>query len=222
MTRFYFDVGQYFLLFTFADALFSFSGLEGVYYLIHFLHNAAVVKSTATDVWLTLTDFDGLQKYEPNYHAASLVFGLHLYHIARYWEKLRYDDWLHHITMIFVGLPIGVLVPSSTLLGYSLFFTTGLPGGIDYLMLFLVRNGWLGRMREKQVNRWLNVWIRSPGCVSHAVITFLYAGRMENTVALFFSIIPALLNYWNGQYFMDQVVTDYAKQIQLFAPSHGV
>ena len=44
----------------------------------------------------------------------------------------------HHILMIGIALPIGWFVDSKSLLGYSLFFTTGLPGGIDYFLLFLV------------------------------------------------------------------------------------
>jgi hypothetical protein len=197
--------------------MFTQTGLNGVYYLVHFLHNGMIVRSTYQDVLTTYTDFGSLGRYEPNYHAASLVFALHFYHIAMYYRKFRFDDWLHHITMIFVALPIGVFVPASTLLGYSLFFTTGLPGCIDYLLLFLVRNGWLGRLKEKRANHFLNVWVRSPGCVSHAVITMIHLMNLPSLSLQTLCFIPAILNYWNGQYFMEQVVTDYAKQIPLFA-----
>lgn len=211
------EVATYFSLFCGLDILFTNARFDGVYYLIHALHNGMIVQNTFGDVWTTYTDFGSLEKYEPNYHAASLVFALHFYHIAMYYQKFRFDDWLHHITMIFMALPIGVYLPSSTLLGYSLFFTTGLPGGIDYFLLFLVRNGWLGRLQEKWMNHWLNVWIRSPGCASHAAITILYLGRIQSVGVQVLSFIPGLLNYWNGQYFMEQVVSDYARQIPLFA-----
>jgi hypothetical protein len=111
--------------------------------------------------------------------------------------------------MIGIALPIGGLLPSGTLLGYSLFFTTGLPGGIDYTMMFLTRNNFLERDTEKYINTYLQTWIRSPGCVSHATYTLAFLSthafsRLEQIGIL----IVAGLNYWNGQYFMEQVLLD--------------
>lgn len=194
-------------------------GFQGTYYLVHAFHNMLMVRATLGDVITTFTDFHNLEKYEPNYYAASLCFALHFYHIALYYNKLRYDDWLHHGLMIFIALPVGLILPSSTLLGYSLFFSTGLPSILDYLLLFGVRNGWVERMTEKRVNYFLNVWLRSPGCVSHAVLTLAYAFSMtENGGTDSFwqiktlGLLPPLLMFWNGQYFMAQVVEDYALQ----------
>jgi hypothetical protein len=146
-----------------------------------------------------------------NTTAISLVFALHFYHIARYWDKLNYEDWLHHITMIFVALPLGVVLDNGPLLGFSLFFTTGLPGGIDYFLLFLVRNGWMRRLHEKNLNRWIQVWIRSPGCIAQAVLSFAYIFSYSSTIWMkLFGSISSLLVFWNGQYFMDRVVANWA------------
>lgn len=191
-------------------------GVQSPYYLIHALHNAHIVNLTWPDVVGTYTGFKELSTFEPNYEAAAYVFALHIYHCLRYWRTFRYDDWLHHILMIGVALPIGVTSASSTLLGYSLFFCTGLPGGIDYALLFLTRNGWLHPLREKAVNRWLNVWVRSPGCISHATLTFVYAlsslSASTSTLQKGIAVLPGLLMFWNGQYFMDQIVTNYAER----------
>jgi hypothetical protein len=168
--------------------------------------------TTAPDVYTTFTDLHGLDKYPTNYLAVQLCVALHLYHIALYWTKFRLDDWLHHGLMIGVAIPMGLAVEAHTLIGFSLFFTTGLPGGIDYALLFLVRNNLLQKNTEKSINTFLNVWVRSPGCMAMAALTL--ACRLSNPVDLFtttLSVIPALLNYWNGQYFMQQVVTDYAR-----------
>jgi hypothetical protein len=208
------NILYYFSIFMGLDGILSLTRLQGIYYLIHAIHNALIVWSTLGDIVETYTEFDNLEEKVPNTYAASLVFALHFYHIVRYYNKLRPDDWLHHGTMIFLALPIGIYVPAGTLLGYSLFFTTGLPGGIDYLLLFGVRNGWLDRLLEKKVNRWLNIWIRSPGCVSMATATILHMAQSGNSVWIKgLSLIPAALNYWNGQYFMDQVVVDWARQM---------
>jgi hypothetical protein len=139
------------------DSALTSIGLEGVYYAVHTIHNAGIVYLTAPEVYQTLTDFNSVAGAPTNYFAAELVFALHLYHFLYYWRKFRFDDWLHHILMIGIALPIGITVPSGTLLGFSLFFTTGLPGGVGYAALWLERNGCLSRLREKQVSQVMNV-----------------------------------------------------------------
>lgn len=199
------------------DRALTATGLQGVYYFLHAIHNGLVVYATWPDVVQTLTNFNSIATVEQNYDALELVFALHFYHIAVYFKKFRFDDWLHHVLMIGVALPIGGLLPSGTLLGYSLFFTTGLPGGIDYFLLALTRNGWLRRETEKRINSWLAVWIRAPGCTSHAALTTVFLGMQKQVVGdaypWYYSVlgfVTAVLNYWNGQYFMNQVVRDAA------------
>jgi len=203
-------------LFCLADTLLSKTRLEGIYYAIHSIHNAAIVYVTAPEIYHTIVDFNGAQAAEPNMLALQFVFALHVYHILYYYQKFRFDDWLHHALMIGIALPIGGLVSSGTLLGYSLFFTTGLPGGIDYGLLFLTRNNWIARDVEKRINMWLNVWIRSPGCVSQAAFTFITLCARPHIDAIWYAgMIAGILNYWNGQYFMAQVVYNAGLTINL-------
>jgi len=200
----------FFQVFVLMDAALRLRGFQNPYYAIHALHNALIVTVTAPDVWATMTDFKYLERYEVNWLAATLCFALHLYHIWVYRASLRFDDWLHHGLMIGLALPLGLTVPRSTFLGFSLFFTTGLPGGIDYALLFCVRNGWIARLIEKRINKELNVWIRSPGCVAHAVLSILFLCSHAESGYAFQTLITAALVGWNGQYFMQQVVADYA------------
>jgi hypothetical protein len=202
----------YFNLFLMSDKILSETRLQGIYYLIHAVHNMRIVWITAADVVHTVTDFHSLDKYPKNEEAIALVAALHFYHIVCYFQKMRFDDWLHHILMIFVALPIGYYLPSASLMGYSLFFTSGLPSLLDYILLFGVRNLWLHRMTEKRVNRWLNVWLRAPGCISHAVLTLTWILSNEGTWEMkVLGCIPAALTYWNGQYFMQQVIEDHVR-----------
>ena len=207
------NIFLYFALFCGLDHAFTFFGVEGVYYAVHSIHNAAVVYVTGEEVWKTATDFGNALLSPNNYTALELVFALHFYHVAYYWRKFRFDDWLHHILMIGIALPIGGFVPAGTLLGFSLFFTTGLPGGIDYAVLFAQRNGWVGRETQKRLNTFLNVWIRSPGCVANAAYTLAFLSLTQSPIRLYWiaGLITAFLNYWNGQYFMRQVVYDAGK-----------
>jgi hypothetical protein len=194
------------------DSMLTRLGFQGVYYAIHTLHNAAVVQATYNEVLATFTDFKAIGAVTPNYYAAELVFALHIYHCLYYWRKFRTDDWLHHILMIGVALPIGICVPSGTLLGFSLFFTTGLPGGIDYALLFLTRNNWLHKETEKRVNAFLATWLRAPGCVAQAALTlaFLSTQNMQDSGPYIYwlAYLTAALNYWNGMYFGAQVLYD--------------
>lgn len=215
------------LALTFVGSLAGFSALDWVvtrlgfqspYYIVHAFHNALIVCLTLPDVVETFLYIDSILMTPSNLVAGALVAALHVYHCLLYWRKFRADDWLHHILMITVALPIGFVAPPSTLLGYSLFFTTGLPGCIDYFLLFLVRNGMAERMTEKRVNRWLNLWIRSPGCASHAAFSVVFALAAPVSPAYQgILLIPAVLVYWNGQYFMEQVVVDADRQERIEA-----
>ena len=189
-------------------ALSRYTPLDGIYYLLHSIHNGAIVYLTGNEVFKTLTDFNYVLSSPKNMLALEFVFALHFYHIALYWRKFRMDDWLHHILMIGIALPIGWSADSRSLLGYSLFFTTGLPGGIDYVLLFLSRNNLFKRDTEKTINAWLNTWIRSPGCISHATLTLMLISVETKIFSQMWwsGIICAVLTFWNGQYFMRQVV----------------
>ena len=189
-------------------ALNYFTSLDGIYYLLHSLHNGVIIYLTGQEVINTLTDFNYILSSSKNMLALECVFALHLYHLVIYWRKFRMDDWLHHILMIGIALPIGWIANSKSLLGYSLFFTTGLPGGIDYALLFLNRNNWLNRNTEKAINAWLNTWIRSPGCISHATLTLMLISvdTIMFSYMWWYGIIAATLTFWNGQYFMRQII----------------
>ena len=87
---------------------------------------------------------------------------VHAYHLLAF-KDLTLDDWVHHLvfggTICFVGLVFN----SGPLLSVLAFFLSGLPGGLDYLMLTLVKHELMERLTEKRWNARINVWIRSPG-----------------------------------------------------------
>jgi hypothetical protein len=199
--------------FTAIDIFMNKLKLDSVYYGVHAIHNALITYTCISDVVFTLTCFNAVSTYPTNMLALQLCFALHFYHIAFYWRKFRVDDWLHHLLMVGVALPIGGTLKSGSLLGYSLFFTTGLPGGLDYFMLFLSRNGLATPETQKRLNGFLQVWVRSPGCVSQAALTLVHIYSVPFSFYVFYGgVLTAVLNYWNGQYFMRQVVHDIGIQ----------
>jgi hypothetical protein len=199
--------------------------LQRPYYAVHTLHNAAVTALTLTDVTTSFTRFYEVQTLPINWQAVYLVYALHFYHTALYWRTFRFDDWLHHGLMIGVALPLGGLVPAGPLMGFSLFFTTGLPGGISYGALWAERNGWLSRSAEKRISQAVNVWIRAPGCVAHGALTLamtLASPQGAWTALQWIGLLEAALTTWNGLYFMEQVVAaSTLSRKESVAPAHA-
>jgi hypothetical protein len=116
--------------------------------------------------------------------------------------------------MIGVVLPLTEIVPQNNIISHALFFTTGLPGLIDYTLLFFNRNNLVHRYIEKRVNTFLNLWIRAPGCIMNtcmSIMAIIHYYNNSTNYQLYGSIVMASLVYWNGIYFMAQVLTDYNK-----------
>ncbi len=202
-----------FSLFILSDYLLKKVNIQGRYYLNHFIANSIICYSTLSDTIYCYTDFDKVLQYPKSYFAMSIVFALHFYHMAVYYYKMRYDDWSHHIIMVLLALPLSLYVNCGAILGHSLFFTTGLPGGIDYFLLFLVRNKLIDKMTEKRINTKLNLWVRCPGCISNCTLTLIHALSLLKTnhdyLSFFISIFITISIYWNGIYFMHQTVANY-------------
>jgi len=201
-------------LFTLMDRALTRLGYAKPYYAIHTFHNAAIVAVTARDVYASFTDFYNVSQYPTAWTAVFLCYALHLYHLYVYRASFHMDDWLHHGLMVAVALPIGTTVTAGALMGTTLFFTTGLPGGINYAMLFAERNGWVSRATEKRVNTPVHVWIRGPGCTAVATLIVASAWSTVNTNLWYrlAATVTAGLTFWNGQYFMQQMLVSVSNK----------
>lgn len=195
-------------LFTVMDRALTHLGYAKPYYGVHVFHNAAMVAVTARDVYAVFTDMHRITDYPTNWTAVFLCYALHLYHLYVYRASFHMDDWLHHGLMVAVALPLGSTVAAGALMGANLFFTTGLPGGINYAMLFAERNGWITRETEKRLNKPVHIWLRAPGCT--AIAALIAASAWSATDASVWHRVAATatagLTFWNGQYFMEQMV----------------
>jgi hypothetical protein len=186
---------------------------NGRYFLVHAIHNAIITYSTYNDIIYSYTDFNTILTSNVDYFPSIITVSLHIYHILYYYKQFVFDDWLHHSIM---GIALYVVTHYNTgrLINYSLFFTTGLPGMIDYTLLYMVKNNKLDYIYEKTINNYINLWVRSPGCISHAVLTILTYNTYKETILygnfLFFCyMFSAIITYWNGVYFMNKVVINY-------------
>jgi hypothetical protein len=186
--------------------------VQGKYYLVHSIHNAIMTYMVLPDMYNMYFDFCNFETHESNLIPAIMTMALHIYHIILYLPKLRSIDWIHHILMVGIALPIALCYSRGSILNHSLFYTCGVPGCIDYMLLFLSRNNVIKSMTEKKINTWLNVWLRAPGCNVHTIFTIMVLNYYYVNTSLFgiiMIVFTAYLTYWNGNYFMKEAVIDY-------------
>lgn len=181
--------------------------------------NAAFVVFThSNDVVFAVWDPLAAVRAHTNLNGTIAIAALHALHWARF--SLSADERLHHAVMIAVMLPLACGLNAGSLLGHGAFWTSGLPGGVDYALLVLVK---LGRMRATTEKRWnavLQTWLRAPGCVVHVLLTWLtwrYAGDAlvarawlpASLVPIAVAVVMASV-FWNGQYYQARVVANQA------------
>eukprot|EP01130_Rhizamoeba_saxonica_P013257 TRINITY_DN5638_c0_g1_i3.p1 TRINITY_DN5638_c0_g1~~TRINITY_DN5638_c0_g1_i3.p1 ORF type:complete len:134 (+),score=15.66 TRINITY_DN5638_c0_g1_i3:114-515(+) len=120
--------------------------------------------------------------------------------------------------MIILMLPLAVSLNAGHLLGHGAFFSSGLPGGLDYLMLVLVKLGFMESIQEKKINSIIQSWIRAPGCLFHSLFTWSYMMQFEQNhtflkydwMVYVAGGVVASTFFWNAMYFQRRVVANYA------------
>jgi hypothetical protein len=180
------------------------------WFFLHSLANAFVVLTALPALSAVANDpvhaLDGVKYADKSLLGAASVWPLtiinsvHVYHMTGGF-KLSPADYFHHLLFIpTLGFP-GQAFSWGPLANWQAFFISGLPGGIDYLLLGLYATGdrtrelstcWrcpahvpclhvrasrckIGRidhMVEKRVNANLNIWLRAPGILAATVLLY--------------------------------------------------
>lgn len=179
------------------------------YYLIHSLANWGIVYytyPTVRDVYLNLPFASSLITNPISYQICS---ALHIYHIVQY--KLNSEDIKHHIpTLTVLSIPL-FNISQSPLVAHTEFYLCGLPGAIDYILLFLSRNNIINRMTEKKWNLYLNLYIRCPGAILNSALALQLVQQQPNMSSLhqLCYLGVAVFSFWNGSYYLRNVIADY-------------
>jgi hypothetical protein len=70
-----------------------------------------------------------------------------------------------------------------------------------------------GRLEEKAYNRWINNWLRGPGCVTASA--FIYCnwalGHFKDSTPTPVVFVAMLLIMANGQYYSERVIANHAQ-----------
>lgn len=82
-----------------------------------------------------------------------------------FFNDLTVIDWGHHLINVLIMGIIAECWEWGKGVNATCFIMNGVPGGIDYMLLTLVKHGLMNSMTEKRLNTMLNMVIRFPGMV---------------------------------------------------------
>ena len=185
---------------------------NATWYLIHALLNFSIVYRSYEDLFASLVD--PLHAHEgfpisAEKDSMTLIMVLHIYHVIAF--PCTTEDYIHHIVSVGVVGGIGCMVNWGRSLNACNFFMCGLPGGVDYVLLFLRKHSLIESLTEKRINSQLNLLLRWPGFVVVIYVTVL-AYRVHNPAPLvgWLPILTVLfLHGANAAYYCQKVVGNY-------------
>jgi hypothetical protein len=198
------------------------------YFALHATANAVSTIAAFPDLWRVLVDpLNAFRGPTSTMVANSAVLSIHLYHCLFF--RLRPDEIFHHA--LFVTILCGLAIPFKHVGGASnnlgCFFLSGLPGGVNYVLLVLVKEGRMASLNQKAWDAWINTWIRAPPMAVYAFLQYqswLY-GRSMDVVSpaaqiIIISVI-AWLHFFNGQYYAAMAVANHAASAASAAALRG-
>ena len=210
------NVTIYFLVLLLIDKLFL---TKARWYILHFIANFIVCVVTFNDVINIIVDPLNVQLKE--HTAGNVLMALHLYHMIMF-KNIQIVDWVHHIVMLTILTFTYSFKAGTYVANYNMFFLSGLPGGIDYFMLTLVKYGKMSNLQEKYINCKLNIWIRGPGIIVGAYLIFLQYMRGLLETPAFIMAFTLIGLIWNAQYFTERIISNYYQKLLIKEHMHDV
>lgn len=135
----------------------------------------------------------------------------HIYHIILCGSKIQQDELLHHLWVLII-CPL-MSINYLNLSDMGMFFMTGLPGGITYLLLSLKNLHFIRDITEKRISKHLNMWIRAPGCILTTYIIYLnYTNKNFGDLNTFYNLGVFLCmfgTFVNGMYFASTIIESH-------------
>jgi len=187
------------------------------WFFMHSYVNFIITITTFSDLVRCLTDpYNGIETFSETsqigYRIASIS---HIYHIIFFYNKLTRDEWLHHVLMCLVCGPLTKFYNRNRICVSTLWFLSGLPGFIDYTMLYLVKIGKIPSIKQKNLYLYLSCLVRSPGCIIMVYIQLLTIYQVNNFDELLAKLVLAGLVLWNAQYFLYITIRDTTRKFIL-------
>jgi hypothetical protein len=144
----------------------------------------------------------------------TIINSVHVYHMIGGF-RLGPADYFHHCLFIpTISFP-GQYYKWGPLANFQAFFISGMPGGIDYFLLGLLKLGLISPLFEKRVNSNLNVWLRVPGILLSTMLMYQAVLYGQHQVPLWACILQMVLAPYNALYFGKQASANYAVHFML-------
>jgi hypothetical protein len=180
-----------------------------LYFILHFLFNMFCVYNCWNGVHSLINNPTNIIQV-PN-TMAIYTFLFHLYHVILCGNNISIDELLHHL-WVFIICPL-LCINYINLSDMGMFFMTGLPGGITYLLLSLKNMNYIKDITEKRISKHLNMWIRAPGCVLTSYFIYLnYANNNFGSLGIFYTLGVFICMFGalvNGMYFASTIIESH-------------
>ena len=159
----------YYFIYIFDHLLCKYYSDKARWFQLHSFINLFVCIFSISDIMSIVYDVNEAAMPLTNHIGGTFAVQVHLYHTLNF--PLTKMDIFHHVSSVFLCFPPS-LIFNKKILSLFYFIGTGLPGGIDYLLLTLVKNGQFDYLREKKYNSNINAYIRMPGGAICSFLTF--------------------------------------------------
>jgi hypothetical protein len=184
------------------------------WFFIHFFINLYVSIAGFNDLYFCISNIQNcaISEWINGFNVFGMAISLHIYHILAF--SLTQLDWLHHISSVIISSPVLLLCSRNPNAVMALWFMSGFPGCIDYLLLWMVKMGYISSYIEKNIYAFITTWIRAPGCIAASAISL---GVLQNIndmsllhiIGYFWNIF---IVYWNGVFFMQHTLANFYKK----------
>lgn len=181
------------------------------WFALHFLINMAMASLCIGDiVGIVRSPFCAFLEPAGSYIPTHGALTLHIYHLL-FFTGLRREDIVHHLLFAGVLGAFAISFSWGRMINVSIFFMSGVPGGVDYALLVLVKTGRMARLQQKAITSAINTWVRTPGLCFCATLMLVCSWQRVVDVpypAVTMSAIAAL-TLLNGIYYGEQAVGTY-------------
>ena len=183
-------------------------GYKGRWFQLHSLANMAVCYLTYNDLIACLNNPNNSSEKIDSFLYLYIILVTHIYHCVAF--KIRFEDWMHHITSVLIPSPIFIMYPIKSN-SVGCFFICGLPGAIDYIMLTLYKNEVIQKKTQKMMSTYLNTYIRVPGSIVSVYLLY------KDSVLLDSYLIKCLacIVYINACFYGKQSIESYERFLQI-------
>lgn len=183
------------------------------WFQIHSFVNLFVCIFSISDIMSIIYDVNEAVMPLSNHIGGTFAVQIHLYHTLNF--PLTTMDIYHHISSVFLCFPPS-LIFNKKILALFYFIGTGLPGGIDYFLLTLVKNKQFDYLREKKYNSNINAYIRMPGGAICSFLTFNAALNNPILIEKLSGYFLSFIVFTNTAFFGKMAIENYVERVEQY------